>query len=205
MCKFALPERADGGISHLFHHPCAIALVREHSRNAEEAHILTLKKGGKGRIQKVFEPRSPRVAPEMLESADQTRSVKKIAFLRHRMNEIQSYRELGIRRVKIYNMVSAPRGNALKDFLCQISMRVDEADSASCFDVLENQIAKEGALSRSGFSDGVKVLAPSGAGNAKWLDATPDASISDVCAFIFHSKSKPCSDATYVVFDEPRG
>jgi len=57
--------------------------------------------------------------------------------------------------VEICHILNPPPGNAVKEFIRQIAMRVNDCDAVAGFNVLEDQIAEQGRFARSAFSNGV--------------------------------------------------
>ncbi len=67
--------------------------------------------------------------------------------------------EFEVARIEIYQMIGPPGRNVVQQFLGQIAVGVNDPDSMSKGDVLDDQVPQEGGLAGTGFSDDVDVLA----------------------------------------------
>jgi hypothetical protein len=62
---------------------------------------------------------------------------------------IQSYRHLGIRRIKYHYVVEAASRNSLQHVFNEIAFRFDHHDTSALLHILNNEIAKQIRFSRS--------------------------------------------------------
>ena len=64
----------------------------------------------------------------------------------------------------------------IDEIACKIAVRVNYTDAVAVINNLQNEIAQERRLARSGFSDAVDMLAAVSPLKAKWLLIVPDIS-----------------------------
>ena len=62
--------------------------------------------------------------------------------------QVQGDGEFQVRRIEIYQVVGAPAGNVVQQFLGQVTVRINEADAVTQRDVLDNHIPQQRRLSR---------------------------------------------------------
>jgi hypothetical protein len=92
---------------------------------------------------------------------------------------VQPDGKLKITRIEICQVVGTMRGDVVQQFLRQVAMRVDNPDSMSTSDVLNDQVPQERRLAGTSFSDDVNVLALVGGRYAKRPRVAPSFSLSD--------------------------
>jgi len=93
--------------------------------------------------------------------------------------QVKPDREVNVARIEIYQMVSALGRYVIQQFLGQIAVRVNQSNTMPKFDVLQNQIAQQSSLTRTGLSDDVDVLALVNGRYAKRLRFSPAFAVSD--------------------------
>jgi hypothetical protein len=102
-----------------------------------------------------------------------------LVIRRHIANDIQSNREFKVARIEIHQMVGTLGRNVVQQFFGQIAVGINQANTVSKGDVLQNQIAEQRRFAGPGFADDVEVLALVNGRYAKGLGFTPAMTFAD--------------------------
>ena len=118
-------------------------------------------------------------------------------ILRHVRQQIQGDGEFQVGRIEIDQVVGAPAGNVVQQFLGQVAVRVNQADTVPERDVLDNHVPQQGCLSRTRFTDDVNVLPQIRQGNPEGNLLSPvlahtDKMVSWFMVAEFNRHSRPC-------------
>jgi hypothetical protein len=178
------PERADEHVLDLPHHPRAVALVGEHPVHAEERRVPAVEQGRDGVVEDVFEPRSPRVAPDALERRDDAGRDQVPVIGSDVGKRVQSDGEFDVPRVEIHEMIGPLRRDVVQQFLRQIAVRIDDADAMAERYVLQDEVAEQRGLAGAGLADDVEVLALVHGGHAERPGVAPALPFADGYALV---------------------
>jgi hypothetical protein len=106
--------------------------------------------------------------------------------LRHIRQQIQSNGEFQIGWVEINQVICPPAGDMVQQFLGQVSMRVNQPDTVTTRDVLNNHVPQQGRLSRTRLADDIDVLTQIGQLNAEGNWFSPAIAGADLDGVIVH-------------------
>lgn len=137
-CIFRLPKRTNERVFALPDYPGSIFLVSEQAIDGQKARILALKQDGNRVKKNVFKPRSPGIAPDTLERANDSRGDQVPSFIWNLSQKIKAHWKFEVTRVEIYQVVRLISRDVIENFLGQIAVRVDESHALSPKDVLDD-------------------------------------------------------------------
>ena len=93
--------------------------------------------------------------------------------------QIQADGEFKVAGIEIDEMVGASRRNMIQQILGQITMRINQADTVTQRDVLQNEVPQQCRLSRTRLANQIKVLALVGRRNAEGPRIAPTVTVTD--------------------------
>src|SRR5439155_8515338 len=96
---------------------------------------------------------SPGIVPDSLEGAHDAGCDQVSVVWRDIGQHVQADGKFNITRIEIHQMIGACRRNVVQQFLGQIAVWIDEANTVSKGDVLDDEIAQKGCLAGARFSD----------------------------------------------------
>ena len=132
-------------------------LVGVDARQVDERGARRRKQRHDAVEQEVLQPRSPALAPEVLEGGDDAGGGERVALGRDVRQRIEADRPLGIGGVEIADLMGAFGRDAIRDRLGEVAVRVDDGDALAGDDVVHGQVEKRRALSRARFTHDVDV------------------------------------------------
>jgi hypothetical protein len=74
------------------------------------------------------------------------------------LEKIEAYRILKVCWIEVHHIVGTPRRNMVEHVTGEIPMGINDTDSATCPNVLKNEIPEERGLSGARLPNAVKVL-----------------------------------------------
>ncbi len=164
--ELLLPELADEGIADLFDHPTAISRINEHPIDAEQGGVLAVEQGGDGVVEYVLHPWPPRISPDGFEGFDDAGRHQWAVIGRDVCQWIEPDGELNVSGIEINEVIRPAGRNLAQQVLGKIAVGINDGDAVAPVDVLDDEVAKQGRLSRTRLSDDVEVMP-----GILWMDA----------------------------------
>lgn len=141
--KFVGPEVPDDIIPDSFDHRVAEILVGEGTDDIKECRIFFVEQREEDHTEDVLEFRIPVGAEEFFEDVDESLREDLFGFPLFHIERIEAKRELLIGRIEDNDIVFPRFWDIGKCFLEEISMGIDDPESLSALDVIDEKISDE--------------------------------------------------------------
>jgi hypothetical protein len=128
MFRFLDPEFLHNGVFDEGEDPVAIGFVAEQPWNAQERAVVDVQGRQHAVEQQVFQPRAPRIVPEVVKGRDHVAGHQKALLSWHGFQNVQAHGVVMIGRVKIDHVTRAIRGDVIQPGADQIAMRIDQGE-----------------------------------------------------------------------------
>ncbi len=75
-------------------------------------------------------------------------------------DQIKSNRIVQSGGIEVRHVLDTAARDEVEDVRGEVAMRINDANTVTCFNVLENQIAEQSCFARAGFPNGVEMMPP---------------------------------------------
>src|SRR5205807_879594 len=103
--------------------------------------------------QKIFEPRTPAVAPEVLEGRNDAGGGERVPLPRHARERIKANRIVGVGDIEVAHLMRPARRQGINNGLRQVAMRIEDGDPVAGINIVHGEIEENGALAGPGLAD----------------------------------------------------